>query len=94
MVPGSSGECEVDMKDDLLKEAETIATRMDIVRADMMTRRVAEQSMRGVALRYVVRAVGRAVAVAFRALADQTARVLATPTHADRLHDPEHAAIR
>jgi hypothetical protein len=74
------------MKNDLLKEAEAVAMRMDITRADMVTRRLAEQSMRGVALRYVARAVGRAAAAFFN--------VLATPTYADRLHDPDHAAIR
>lgn len=74
------------MKNDLMKEAEAVAMRMDIVRADMITRRIAEQNMRGVALRYVARAVKRVVAAFFG--------VLATPTYADRLHDPEHAAIR
>lgn len=75
------------MTNDLLKEAKILTTKMDVTRADMTTRRVAEQSMRGVALRYVVQSVGRAIAAGFT-------RVLATPTYADRLHDPEHAAIR
>lgn len=74
------------MKIDLLKEAEGIAIRRNIARADMMTRRMAEQRMRGMALHYVARAVSRAVTAFFN--------VLATPTYADRLYDPEHAAIR
>jgi len=72
---------------DLLKQAETIATRMDIAQSDTVGRRKAEQDMRGVALRYMARAVWRAAVAGFT-------QVLTTPTYADRLHDPEHAAIR
>ena len=78
------------MTNDLVKEAEVVAKRMDVARADMMARRVAEQSMRSLALRYVA----RAVAASLKAVANRTMIVLATPTYADRLHDPEHAAIR
>jgi hypothetical protein len=75
------------MTNDLHMEAEAIATRMDISKSDMTGRRKAEQDMRAVALRYMVRTMCRGVAAAFTA-------VLSTPTYADRLHDPEHAAIR
>jgi hypothetical protein len=78
------------MTNDLLKQAEAIAMQMDVTHADMVTRRVAEQSMRGVAMRYVARAV---IAV-LKAVANRALQVLATPTYADRLHDPDHAAIR
>jgi aromatic ring-cleaving dioxygenase len=78
------------MTDNLRKEAEAIAKRMDVAHADMTTRRVAEQSMRAVAFRYVV----RAVIASLRAVGHQAVQVLETPTYADRLHDPEHAAIR
>jgi hypothetical protein len=78
------------MTNDLLKKAETIAKQMDVTHADMTTRRVAEQSMRSVAMRYVA----RATVAFFKALANRTMQVLATPTFADRLHDPDHAAIR
>jgi len=78
------------MTNDLLKQAETIAMEMDVAHADVMTRRIAEQKMRSVAVRYVASAV-----VAFcRAVADRSMEVLTTPTFADRLHDPDHAAIR
>ena len=90
IVPGLSGQCEVDMTNELLKEAELVAKRMDVAHADMTTRRVAEQSMRSVALRYVA----HVVAASLRAFAKRAMIVLATPTYADRLHDPDHAAIR
>lgn len=78
------------MTSNLLKEAEVVAKRMDVARADTTTRRVAEQSMRSLALRYVA----RAVAASLKAVANRAMIVLSTPTYADRLHDPEHAAIR
>jgi hypothetical protein len=75
------------MMNDLHKEAEAITKRMELSQSDMVGRRKAEQDMRAVALRYTARAMWRAVVAGFTA-------VLATPTYADRLRDPEHAAIR
>jgi hypothetical protein len=75
------------MTNDLHKEAEAITKRMELSQSDMVGRRKAEQDMRAVALRYIVRAMCRAVAAGFTV-------VLSTPTYADRLRDPEHAAIR
>jgi len=41
-----------------------------------------------------MRAAYRALATGFAVVAGVAVRVLETPTFADRLHDPDHAAIR
>jgi hypothetical protein len=42
----------------------------------------------------LMRAAYRALATGFAVVAGVAVRVLETPTFADRLHDPDHAAIR
>ena len=42
----------------------------------------------------IMRAAYRALAAGFAVVARVAVRVLETPTFADRLHDPDHAAIR
>ena len=50
------------MRDDFLKEARSIASRLDLEAADSQSRRIAEQDMRALGFRFMGRALRAGIA--------------------------------